>query len=343
MRNTRPAQTEKQRSSTAVQPANISFTTQGRPFQLAISLPRGADLPCCNPVRRHVSYRLSAIGYVLALLIALGTAFAPPPHLAPAAAIAAHGAARSVAAHGAARSAGAHAPRPAIEPYVRPGLAERMERLRPAILAAAQRHNRPALSEMSDAEFAAVIALVIYNENFGWLEDDIAPLRRVTPLYQELQRQANWRMPGSNFSVWPANLRPSVALEILNQELPLPENRTITVPITVAGSRIDPQQFSSAASLHAAINAEISRDDLAVAYLAANLERGLFRAAYEEAPVSWRTLAAWHNQGLIDPRQIRANSTARDYVRRASAYLPMARDLVAPRPAGRSLLLERRL
>lgn len=181
---------------------------------------------------------------------------------------------------------------------------------------------------MSDTEFAAVIALILYNEQFGWLEDDIAPLRRVTPLYQELQRQVNHYLPGSNLSIWPANLRPSVALEILNQELPLPNNRVMKVPITVTGSQIDPQSFRDSAELHAAINAEISRDDMAVAYLAANLERGLLRAAYEGTPVSWRTLAAWHNQGIVDPHQIRANPTARDYVRRASAYLPLARELV---------------
>jgi hypothetical protein len=207
-----------------------------------------------------------------------------------------------------------------------------MERLRPLILAAAARHNRPALSGMSDEEFAAVIAVVIYNENFGWLEDDIAPLRVFTPLYQDLQREANVRMPGSNFSVWPANLRPSVALEILYQELPLANTETVSVPVRVQGSLIEPNAFESREELMAAISAEISRDDLAVAYLAANLERGLFRAAYDGTPVSWRTLAAWHNQGVVDPRAIRVNPTARDYVRRASAYLPLARALVADRP-----------
>lgn len=222
----------------------------------------------------------------------------------------------------------AQAPAPTIEAYVRPGLAARMARLRPAMLRAAHRHNRQAISKMSDTEFAAVIAMILYNEQFGWLEDDIAPLRGVTPYYQELQRQANQYLPGSNFSIWPANLRPSVALEILNQELPLPNDRVMKVPIRVDGSQIDPQSFRDRAELWVAINSEISRDDMAVAYLAANLERGLLRAAYEGTPVSWRTLAAWHNQGIVDPQQIRANPTARDYVRRATAYLPLARALV---------------
>jgi hypothetical protein len=114
----------------------------------------------------------------------------------------------------------------------------------------------------------------------------------------------------------------------------------ISVPVTVEGSRIRPEAYTSREALFAAITDEISQDELAVTYLAANLERGLFRAAYDGAPISWRTLAAWHNQGLIDPRQIRASPLARDYVRRASAYLPLARALVAPQTP-RPRLVER--
>jgi hypothetical protein len=240
----------------------------------------------------------------------------------------------AAAAHGS-RQTSNGLPGLTIEPFVRPDLAKRMELLRPEILGAARRHNRPELSGMSDEEFATAIAVVIYNENFGWLEDDLAPLRAFTPLYQNLQRQANTHMPGSNFSVWPANLRPSVALEILDRQVPLANAEVITVPVTVEGSTITPADFSDRDELFAAITAEISRDDLAVAYLAANLERGLYRAAEEGSPVSWRTLAAWHNQGIMDPALIRANPTARDYVRRASAFLPLARELVAPRPPPR--------
>jgi hypothetical protein len=278
---------------------------------------------------RYFRPALWLLAALLALLTPQLVARAAPP---PLAAAAPHGPADL--ARGA-RPSAARTPGPSIEAFVRPDLARRMERLRPAILAAAERHNRPRLSGMSDEEFAAVIALVIYNENFGWLEDDIAPLRAFTPLYQDLQRHANVRMPGSNFSVWPANLRPSVALEILHQQLPLASTETITVPVTVEGSAIEPSAYASREELFAAITAEISRDDLAVAYLAANLQRGLYRAALEGAPVSWRTLAAWHNQGIVDPQTIRANGAARDYVRRAAAYLSLARELVAPRPPQR--------
>jgi hypothetical protein len=273
--------------------------------------------------------------WLLAALVALLT-----PQLAAQAAApqleAATSGGPAILTHGA-RPTAVRPPDPSVEAFVRPDLARRMERLRPIILAAARRHNRPELSGMSGEEFAAVIALVIYNENFGWLEDDIAPLRIFTPLYQDLQRQANTHMPGSNFSVWPANLRPSVALEILHRQLPLATTEVITVPVSVEGSVIDPADYGSREELFAAITAEISRDDLAVAYLAANLERGLYRAAHEGAPVNWRTLAAWHNQGIVDPQTIRANATARDYVRRAAVFLPLARELVAPRPPQRPL------
>jgi hypothetical protein len=242
-------------------------------------------------------------------------------------------AARTASPHHGSRPNLARAPGPSIEPYVRPDMARRMEALRPTILAAAHRHNPLALSGMSDQALAAVIATILYNENFGWLEDDIAPLRAVTPLYQNLQQRANESPLGSNFSVWPANLRPSVALEILRHELPLPGARPVSVPVRVAGSQIDPAAYASQEDLYAAITREISSDPLAVEYLAANLERGMYRAEAEGAPVSWRTLAAWHNQGIISPPQIRASAAASDYVRRADAYLPAARALVRRKPS----------
>jgi hypothetical protein len=222
-------------------------------------------------------------------------------------------------------------PRPTITPYVRPALAQRMEALRPLILRAAAQHHRPELSGMSETDFAIALTTILYNEHFGWFEDRFAGVRPLTPWYQEAQRYANQQRLGSNFSVWPSNLRPSVAHEILQQTVPLANQRVMQVPITVAGSQINPDQFTDQAALYAAITAEMSRDDLAIAYLAANLERGIYRAAYEGVPISWRTLAAWHNQGIVDPVQYRANPTSRDYVRRASAYVAAAHALIMPR------------
>jgi hypothetical protein len=196
--------------------------------------------------------------------------------------------------------------------------------LRPTILAAARRHNHPELSHMSDREFAMVITLILYNENFGSLEDRVPPLRPLTPFYQDVQVGLN-EIGGGDLSVWPANLRPSVALEILRHQVPVPPpTRVITRSIEVDGSHIDPRAYASQDALYAALTQEIADPRMAVEYLAANLERGLYRASYEGTPVTWRALAAWHNQGIVSSKDIRQNPTARDYVRRTSAYLAKA-------------------
>jgi hypothetical protein len=223
-------------------------------------------------------------------------------------------------------------PEPTIEPYVRPEFAAQMRALRPTILAAAQRHNRPRLSRMSDHDFAVVIALLLYNEHFGSLEEQVTPLRALTPFYQDLQMRAN-EMSGVNLSVWPANLRPSVALEILRQQIPVPApTSVITEPIRVTGSQLNIASYDSRNELYAAITQEIAEPGMAVEYLAANLERGLYRAHFEGTPVTWRVLAAWHNQGIVAPEDIRANPTARDYLRRTSAYLAIATTLIDTPP-----------
>lgn len=217
-----------------------------------------------------------------------------------------------------------------IAPYVRPELASRMADLRPMILAAAARHNDPALSGMSDREFATIITLVVYNEHHGWLEDDITLLRAFRPWYEQAQVRVNRQGIGTNFSVWPTNLRPSVALEILRHEVPVPEpTRLITVPIEVYGSQIVLDDYASHEELLAAITQEITQDELAIEYLAANLRRGVYRARYEGVPVNWWVLAAWHNQGIVQPVQICTNPTAASYVQRASAYIPIARRFIA--------------
>lgn len=222
-------------------------------------------------------------------------------------------------------TSGTLAEQPTATPYVRPEFARTIEELRPAIVAAAERHNRPELSGMTDREFAQVIALLMYNEHFGWLEDAVPPLRALTPFYQAAQIDVN-RL-GGNLSVWPSNLRPSVALEILRQEVPVREG-ALKRTLSVAGSRLAPEAYADERARNAAITAEITRPELAVEFLAANLERGLYRAEHEGVPVTWQALAAWHNQGIVHPQDIRANPTARSYIKRTAAYLPLARALI---------------
>jgi hypothetical protein len=103
----------------------------------------------------------------------------------------------------------------------------------------------------------------------------------------------------------------------------------LTESIVVAGSHVNPGDYASQDALYAALTREIADPRLAIEYLAANLERGIYRANYESTPITWRTLAAWHNQGIVAPRDIRANPTASDYLRRTSAYLATARALIA--------------
>jgi hypothetical protein len=241
------------------------------------------------------------------------------------------------------READRRAPGPSIDPYVRPEFAAEMRALQPTILAAARRHNRPELSHMSDDDFAVLIAQIMYNEHFGWFEEQVAPIQAFTPWYEDLQRETN-EVGLSDLSVWPANIRPSVALEILRKQLPLPHSTSVvTVPIGVDGSQIDPRRYQSQGELYAAISKEISQPKLAVEYLAANIERGLYRAQIEGVPVTWRTLAAWHHQGIVAPRVIRNNPTASDYLRRCSAYLGKARALINlpyPSPALRRLAMQ---
>jgi hypothetical protein len=218
------------------------------------------------------------------------------------------------------------------QPFVRPAFARQMEALRPVIISAAARHNDPTISGMDDAAFAEVIALVLYNEHFGWLEEAVPPLRPLTPWYQAAQMAVN--ACGANLTVWPSNIRPSVALEMLRGELPVRgEPNYLHIPLRIEGSRIDPERYRTQAELYAAINRELIQPALAVEYLAANLERGIHRARYEGVPVTWQALAAWHNQGIVAPEDIAANPTARDYVRRAAVYRDLARAFIAADPA----------
>jgi hypothetical protein len=240
----------------------------------------------------------------------------------------AHPADEQMASFGQRRN-GAPKPQRSIEPYVRPEFAAYMRRMQPVIKEAAARHNQPQRSGMTDEQFAEVIALLLYNEHNGWVEDLVEPLRVLTPLYQHSQIVLNGSGLGSNFSVWPTNLRPSVALEILYQQVPVPApTRVITVPLKVAGSNINPAHYATRGALYAAITSEITQEELAIEYMAVNLERGVYRANYEQVPVSWRTLAAWHNQGIVRPDQVRANKCASDYIHRTSAYLETAYRLI---------------
>jgi hypothetical protein len=216
------------------------------------------------------------------------------------------------------------------EGYVTPAFAAEMEGLRDEILAAASRHNRPQLSGMSDAEYAELLATLLYNEHNGWFEDLVPAVRPLRPAFQRAQDLANMAGLGTNYSLWPANLRPSVAQEILERRLPLPGPRaSVAVAVAVPGTAIDPARYTSRRALLAAISAELVRPELAIEYLAANVARGVYRAHYEGVPVTWQALAAWHNQGIVRPEEIQASALARSYVMRCEEYRARAAALIA--------------
>ncbi len=207
--------------------------------------------------------------------------------------------------------------------YIRPGFAATMAELRPTILAAAARHNRSGDSGMSDREFASLIVLILYNEHDGWLEDSIPLLHAVTPAYQRAQVDINLAT-GSDLTVWPANLRPSVAEEIVAGQTPVSRGWIIT---PMALQSFPRRSGPSERERYIALTQTLSDTTSAIDYLAANLMRGVARARYEGVPISWRALAAWHNQGVVGPQQIAANATAQGYLSRAARYLPAARAL----------------
>jgi hypothetical protein len=216
----------------------------------------------------------------------------------------------------------------APEGYVRPEFARLMADLRPQMLAAAARHNRPAESGMSDREFAVLIAQLLYNEHFGWAEDLLPLLQHATPTYQELQQIINDSGVGSDFSVWPANLRPSVAAEIVRGEVPLADGSRLPMAVTIAGSALDPAALPAERELLQQLSREIAEPELAVEYLAANLARGVRRARHEGVSVDWQVLAAWHNRGLVDPAVYTLDPAARHYLSRAAGYRAAALRLI---------------
>jgi hypothetical protein len=212
-------------------------------------------------------------------------------------------------------------------PAPRPEFVQQMYEMRPVILEAAARHNPANLSRMSDNDFAVVVALILYNEDLGSVEERVGFLRATTTVRKSLEVYVN-ELIGSNLSIRPSNVRPSVAHEMLRHQLPIPGTSTmITIPITVTETDISDTLHVSQPDLYRAITHELVQPDKAIEYLTANLERGIYRARYENVPVSWQTLMAWHIRGLVSPGAIRRNPDAYAYTKRLT-YLKYACELI---------------
>ena len=191
--------------------------------------------------------------------------------------------------------------------YIRPHIATLVHHHQQYLLTLAHTHNHPQRTQINDHEFAAIMVTILYTEQLGWLEDVVPSIRPVTPLYQAAQVVSNEYI-GTNFSVWPANLRPSVVNEILSEEIPQVGHHDLLLLI--------PPQLQR----HTQANQLASTADTALALLAANLERGIIRAQHEAVPITWKTLLAWHNAGIVDPQQIAQNRSLQHYLQRANSY-----------------------
>ncbi|MBA3471149.1 MAG: hypothetical protein H0T53_16055 [Herpetosiphonaceae bacterium] len=220
------------------------------------------------------------------------------------------------------------------KPYVDPAFELEMLRLRPTLLASAERHNRQAVTGLRDDEFAVLLAAQLYFEYNSTLATRSKLGRVVTPVYQEAQGVANAIGMG-NFSVWPANLRPSVAASLLRAEMPyinaLDRPAIRRIPLKIHGSRLQPllaERGPNWQPSDSAVAAEIDQPNLAVEYLAANFEVASYRAQFDWAPISWMTFAAWHNQGVVSPAHIASNGQLAQVLATIETYIPAAMHLV---------------
>ncbi|HEY1013498.1 MAG TPA: hypothetical protein VGE07_12385 [Herpetosiphonaceae bacterium] len=234
---------------------------------------------------------------------------------------------------------GAAVPKDQPRAYYDPAFDLAMLRLRPTILASASRHNRPAVTGMSDEDFAVVLAAQLYFEYNSALATRGDLMRSVTPIYQEAQNVAN-QLGVGDFSVWPANIRPSVALSLLRGDMPfinrLDEPDYRRYPLEIAGSALQTEmrerrleRWEPSAS---AVAAEIARPGLAVEYMAANFEIASRRAEFDWTPVTWMTLSAWHNQGIVDPAGIAQHPQLARTLPGVAVYLPGALALIYAPP-----------
>ncbi|MFZ9858690.1 MAG: hypothetical protein ACO3F2_10235 [Roseiflexaceae bacterium] len=194
--------------------------------------------------------------------------------------------------------------------YVRPHVAQLINTQRLHIKHVAHTYNQSDISGLTDNEFASILVMILYTEHHGWLEDVVPNIRTFTPLFQELQVISNDRL-GTNFSVWPANLRPSVIDEIRQENTPL-----------------ESVFFFKVTTKHHTSNELATDPSSAIELLAANMARGIRQAHRTNMPVTTESILAWHNAGLVDAQLIADNRSVQHYISRAMIYHTMAQSMV---------------
>ena len=221
----------------------------------------------------------------------------------------------------------------------RPGTRERIFAQGSAIRSSAQRHNPP-FSGLSHDQFAAIMVSIIMNE-----QQAAAP-EIVLDILDCLQEFAV-DVFDMEFSVGLVNFRLSVVGEIISATLPQNNEdgrpQVSTVPLApIQGIdngtifiELAPWQMDSvygpnlvevpATTANEALSRIIADDALAIEFLATNLERGVYAMKQagllgisEERTV--KSLAAWHNKGIVSPSLIDRNNEATSYAQSSWKY-----------------------
>lgn len=194
--------------------------------------------------------------------------------------------------------------------YIRPQVAQLINDHRLHIKRVSHTYNQTAISGLTDREFASILVMILYTEHHGWLEDVVPSIRSVTPLFQELQVVSNNTI-GTNFSVWPANLRPSVVDEIL-----------------MDSTALESVVFSRVTTINHTHNALATNPASAIELLAANMARGIRQTNKAGIPITTESILAWHNAGIVEPTLIATNRSVQHYISRALIYQSIAESAV---------------
>jgi hypothetical protein len=208
------------------------------------------------------------------------------------------------------------------------GELEAIAKLKPSILASAGRHNTP-LTNMDNESFAALMTAILHWE--GRL-----PGNGKDKGNQFKDCLGDWAaiLIGYDASTGIANIRPSVALEILREGYKIedvPSYETL-----MAASQMRPfggyyQSTCSCTQLHQLrplefLFGQLQNYGISIEFLAANLQRGADRVTAKKYAASVFNLAAWHNAGVQTPDEFRSEfgPKARSYANTMLGTMPEA-------------------
>ncbi len=199
-----------------------------------------------------------------------------------------------------------------------------IHRLKPDILACARRHNT-VKTNMDENAFAALMTAILHWE--GRLPGNAKPfwgLRGVGDIsggqIRDILGDLAGRFFGADVTTGIANIRPSVAFEILKGEIPGFQGRycyNIEGGTTYDDIRNDP--FRGLTLFN-----ELQKEKVSLEYLAANLERGADRINTLGFQASVFNLAAWHHRGVQTRLEFQRSPSAQSYGNVILSTMPTA-------------------